>query len=78
MMIIRTVGRDGGDDGMARFTDSPFEYAMAQKPGAVGKKGEGMRRCPSRKLCVNCPYGRGRPCIGVCMKKLLSAGVEND
>lgn len=72
---------------MTRFTDSPYEYMMSQKPGA----GYAQNGKPSHSLvpeqCITCPYGRGRPCAGVCMKNLLSVtgrrkqeekGIETD
>ena len=57
---------------MTRFTDSPYEYLMTQKP-YVGKKAEsGAVSYPPESPCAGCSYGKGRPCIGVCMKKLIS------
>lgn len=57
---------------MTRFTDSPYEYLMTQKP-YVGKEADaGPAPHPPGSRCAGCPYGKGRPCIGVCMKKLLS------
>lgn len=54
---------------MAVFTDSPYEHMMQQKPGPGKPVGEGIQYLPGHK-CHGCPYGRGRPCVGVCMKAL--------
>ena len=58
------------DDVMAGFTDSPYEYIMQQKPGSGKPVGEGGFQYPAEHKCHGCPYGRGRPCIGICMKKI--------
>lgn len=56
---------------MAQFTDSPYEYMMAQKPSARQRREkEPAPSLPGR--CRGCPYGRDRPCVGFCMKALLS------
>lgn len=56
---------------MARFTDSPYEYMMTQKPSARQERETGPP--PSRPdKCRGCPYGCGRPCVGICMKDLMS------
>ena len=57
---------------MTRFTDSPYEYMMTQKPEAGLPQESEARNDPSKNLCGTCPYGRGRPCVSVYMKKLLS------
>lgn len=56
---------------MAQFTDSPYEYMMSQKPSAGQERGKGPPEPPAYG-CGSCPYGRARPCIGFCIKKLLS------
>ena len=56
---------------MAQFTDSPYEYMMAGKPSAR----QARRNSPAPALsdkCRGCPDGRARPCIGYCIKDLLS------
>lgn len=55
---------------MARFTDSPYEYMMAQKPSARQARETGSPS--SLEKCRGCPYGLGRPCVGICMKDLMS------
>lgn len=57
---------------MTRFTDSPYEHLLTQKPYVGKKAGPGPVSYPPESPCAGCPYGRGQPCIGVCMKKLLS------
>lgn len=56
---------------MARFTDSPYEYMMAQKPSTRQDRGTGQNPSQLDK-CRGCPYGRDRPCVGICMKDLMS------
>lgn len=51
---------------MPQFTDSPYERLMKQAPEAE----KGKRKKQDDK-CRGCPYGRGRPCIGICMVQLL-------
>lgn len=72
---------------MTRFTDSPYEYMMSQKPGAGHVQSGKPSRSPVPERCITCPYGRGRPCASVCMKNLLSVtgrrkqeekGIETD
>ena len=55
---------------MAGFTDSPYEHMMQQKPGPGKPVGDGGFQYPAEHKCHGCPYGRGRPCTGVCMKKI--------
>lgn len=57
---------------MTRFTDSPYEYLMTQKPCAGREADSGPPLHPPGSRCAGCPYGNGQPCIGVCIKKLLS------
>lgn len=57
---------------MTRFTESPYEYMMTQKPGVGLLQETEAQNYPSKNLCETCPYGRGKPCVSVCMKKLLS------
>lgn len=70
MMTIRMADRNRGNDGMTRFTDSPYEYMMAQKPDADGRRESSAPRYPPGHKCYGCPYGRDRPCVGICMKDL--------
>lgn len=69
MTVSRMTGRNRGNDIMVRFTDSPYEYIMVQKPDA----GRVRETVPPGHKCHGCPYGRGRPCVGICMKDLCSA-----
>lgn len=55
---------------MVHFTNSPFEYMMTQKPRQIHENKTAHDF--SKKQCIDCPYGRNRPCIGVCMKELLT------
>lgn len=56
---------------MTRFTDSPYEYLMTQKPHVGKKEDAGPAPCPPGSRCAGCPYGKERSCIGVCIKKLI-------
>lgn len=56
---------------MARFTSSPYEYMMTRMPSVSRAEDDGSVPAPSDK-CRGCPYGRARPCVGFCMKCLLS------
>lgn len=58
------------DEAMAGFTDSPYEYMMQQKPEPGRLEGGSPPRYPPGHKCHGCPYGRERPCIGVCMKAI--------
>lgn len=58
------------DDAMAGFTESPYEYMMQQKPEPAKPPVGGRPQYPPGHRCHGCPYGRERPCIGVCMKVL--------
>lgn len=61
---------------MTRFTDSPYEYMMTQKP-YVGKETDSEPVAQlSESRCVSCPYGKEKPCIGVCIQKLLSEKTD--
>ena len=55
---------------MTRFTDSPYEVFMTRVP--AGRRGAPSP--PSRPPghpCAGCPYDKGAPCIGVCLRKLM-------
>ena len=69
-MITRMAGRNRGNDIMVHFTDSLYEYMMAQKPDTG--RDSGLPRYPPGHKCHGCPYGRERPCVGICMKDLYS------
>lgn len=60
----------GRDKEMAGFTDSPYEYMMQQEPEPGRPERVGAPQYPPGHRCHGCPYGRDRPCIGVCMKEL--------
>lgn len=62
---------------MTRFTDSPYEYLMTQRPYAAKEADAGLPPYPPESRCAGCPYGSGKPCIGVCMKKLLSQSKKS-
>lgn len=57
---------------MVSFTESPYEYMMAQKPDTGRRDNVASRRPPDHKCC-GCPYGRERPCVGICIRDLYSA-----
>lgn len=52
-----------------RFTDSPYERMMAQRP-AERQEPEPPIQLPEEHPCHGCPFGRGSPCIGICYRKL--------
>ena len=56
---------------MGFFTDSPYEYMMLQRPYSSGKAADTQAAFPEGHPCGGCPYGKGSPCIGVCMEELL-------
>lgn len=62
---------------MTLFTDSPYEYLMTQKPYAGKEADAGSPPHPPANQCAGCPYGKGRPCMGVCMKELLPASKKH-
>lgn len=53
-----------------RFTDSPYELMMSQKPDE-SKEPEQPAPLPEGHPCAGCLYGRGSPCLGICYRKLL-------
>ena len=57
---------------MGFFTDSPYEYMMTQKP-TEGRRGSTPSFYPPGHKCHGCPYGKDRPCLGVCIKDLGSS-----
>ena len=48
-----------------RFTDSPYELMMSQKP-TERQEPEAPAQLPENHPCYGCSYGRGSPCIGIC------------
>lgn len=76
MMIIPVTiilaGPDRRNDSMGFFTDSPYEYMMTQKPDA-GRRESTPSLFPPGHRCYGCPYGKDRPCLGVCIKELGSS-----
>ena len=54
---------------MTRFTDSPYEVFMTQVP--TGRRGAPPPSRPPGHPCAECPYDKGAPCIGVCLRKLV-------
>lgn len=59
-----------------RFTDSPYEKIMTQIP--MGKRAADFSppSFPPGHPCHGCPYGKGAPCIGVCLRKLMKRGAH--
>lgn len=55
---------------MTRFTDSAYEMMMTQKPHTGRQTETEPPRYPPGHKCHGCPYGRDRPCLGMCMKDL--------
>lgn len=55
---------------MAQFTDSPYEYQMKQTPKGTRMPGSSLPRYPPGHKCFHCPYGRDKPCIGLCLKDI--------
>lgn len=55
---------------MAQFTDSPYEYQMKQTPKGTRMPGSCLPRYPPGHKCFHCPYGRDKPCIGLCLKDI--------
>lgn len=66
-MTIPMLGMSRENNIMSQFTDSPYERLMKQVPEA----GKGTEKRRDDK-CQGCPYGRGRPCVGICMAQLLN------
>lgn len=61
---------------MTRFTDSPYERIMTQKP-AMGREAREPPALPPDGPCRGCCYGRDAPCLGICYKKLLKGSVAH-
>ena len=57
---------------MTYFTDSPFERMMVQRP----RHSPGPSPVEKPTGCRGCPYGDGKPCVGVCLKKLTTKKEE--
>lgn len=53
---------------MKHFTESPYEELMGLEPEAA--RPAPPQAPPPGDRCRGCPYGRIRPCIGVCMREL--------
>lgn len=54
-----------------RFTDSPYEDMMRQKPTGRRAAAQAPPVLPPGHRCHNCPYGRDAPCLGVCLQQLM-------
>lgn len=67
----------GRDKEMAGFTDSPYEYMMQQEPEPGRSERVSAPQYPPGHRCHGCPYGRDRPCIGVCMKEIYREKRKN-
>lgn len=59
-----------------RFTDSPFERMMTQRP-APSRAAPASPVHPPGHPCRRCPYGRDAPCIGICYQNLKKEREEN-
>lgn len=57
---------------MTLFSDNPgLERMMQQKP--AGRQASEERPAPAPDSpCYDCGYGKGRRCLGICYKKLMS------
>ena len=55
---------------MPRFTDSPYEKMMQQKP-TTGRAASRPPSFPPGHPCRHCPYGKNGPCVGICYRELL-------
>lgn len=64
---------------MGGFTGSPYEYMMKEKPAGNMRPfpREERLRYPAGHKCQGCPYGRERPCMGVCFKELKTKPEGN-
>lgn len=62
---------------MTYFTDSPFERMMVQRPRH--SPGPSPDKKPPGK-CRGCGYNTGKPCVGVCLKKMMEKreGKQNE
>lgn len=58
---------------MTRFTDSPFEYMMTQKPQRGRLSNVEPPPLPPAHPCYGCGYSNGRPCVGFCMKEIQNS-----
>ena len=54
---------------MTFFTDSPFEKMMIQRPNGRREPTPPVSVSPD---CASCPYRGQAPCVGYCIKNLLS------
>lgn len=59
-----------------RFTDSPFERMMAQRP-APTRAAPASPVHPPGHPCYRCPYGGYAPCVGICYKNLKKEREKN-
>ena len=62
---------------MTYFTDSPFERMMVPRPRH--SPGPSPDKKPPGK-CRGCGYNTGKPCVGVCLKKMMEKqeGKQNE
>lgn len=63
---------------MTRFTDSPYERLMTQKPNERRAAVNPPSAFPPGHPCLGCPYGRNAPCLGVCYQKLMGRRGKSD
>lgn len=61
---------------MVKFTNSPFEKMMSQRP-ASSRTGEASGTVSSNR-CGGCSYAKQHPCIGYCIKELMGEGRLHD
>ncbi|NBJ95064.1 hypothetical protein D5281_21505 [bacterium 1xD42-62] len=59
-----------------RFTNSPFERMMTQRP-SPGRAAPASPVHPPGHPCHRCPYGLNAPCVGICYKNLKKEREKN-
>ena len=53
------------------FTDSPYEKFMTQIPDGRRAAESPPPSFPPGHPCHGCAYGRDKPCLGICYRKLM-------
>ena len=61
---------------MTRFTNSPYEEMMQEIPPGRERL-EASPVWPPGHPCYGCPYGRDRPCMGICYRELMKGVRKN-
>lgn len=62
---------------MPKFTDSPYEVMMKQKPYSGRPPEVEPPLFLSGDKCNGCPYGQAKPCMGICLKDLQTGGKKD-